>query len=42
LQQAMLPLHSQGLSIQPIEPSLEDVFIALMRHARDNFGGAPS
>jgi ABC-2 type transport system ATP-binding protein len=42
LQQAMLPLHSRGLSIQPIEPSLEDVFIALMRHARDNFGGAPS
>jgi ABC-2 type transport system ATP-binding protein len=37
LQAALAPFHAAGLTIQPIEPSLEDVFIALMQGATDNF-----
>ncbi len=37
LQAATAPLAGQGLRIEPIEPSLEDVFIALMQQAQDNF-----
>ncbi|MBL0728284.1 ABC transporter ATP-binding protein [Piscinibacter sp. HJYY11] len=32
----------EGLRITPIEPSLEDVFIALMQQAQDNFAAPPS
>lgn len=32
----------EGLCITPIEPSLEDVFIALMQQAQDNFAATPS
>jgi ABC-2 type transport system ATP-binding protein len=34
---ASLASLGQGLRITPIEPSLEDVFIALMQQAQDNF-----
>ena len=34
---ALEPFRSAGLMIKPIEPSLEDVFIALMQGATDNF-----
>ena len=34
---AVATLHTEGLTIQPIAPSLEDVFIALMQGATDNF-----
>ena len=34
---ALAPFRSTGLTIKPIEPSLEDVFIALMQGASDNF-----
>lgn len=40
LQAATAPLQGRGLAIQPIEPSLEDVFIALMQNAQDNFAAA--
>lgn len=36
LERATQPLR-EGLKIDPIEPSLEDVFIALMQDAQDNF-----
>jgi ABC-2 type transport system ATP-binding protein len=36
---AALP-DDRGLKIAPIEPSLEDVFIALMQDAQDNFASA--
>lgn len=42
LQAATASLHATGLHIEPIEPSLEDVFIALMQQAQDNFTEAPS
>ena len=38
LERATSPLKGRGLKIDVIEPSLEDVFIALMQHAQDNFG----
>jgi ABC-2 type transport system ATP-binding protein len=34
---ALATLHAEGLTIEPITPSLEDVFIALMQGATDNF-----
>ena len=37
LRAATAPLAGQGLRIESIEPSLEDVFIALMQQAQDNF-----
>jgi ABC-2 type transport system ATP-binding protein len=37
LQQATATLQGRGLKIEVIEPSLEDVFIALMQDAQDNF-----
>jgi len=37
LQAATSSLRDRGLKVQPIEPSLEDVFIALMQDAQDNF-----
>jgi ABC-2 type transport system ATP-binding protein len=37
LQKATAALADEGLHITPIEPSLEDVFIALMQQAQDNF-----
>ncbi|MGH8807578.1 MAG: ABC transporter ATP-binding protein [Noviherbaspirillum sp.] len=37
LDAALAPLHARGLQIAPVETSLEDVFIALMRQAQDNF-----
>jgi ABC-2 type transport system ATP-binding protein len=40
LEQATASLHGRGLKIDVIEPSLEDVFIALMQDAQDNFGTA--
>jgi ABC-2 type transport system ATP-binding protein len=40
LQAATEPLRDRGLAIEPIEPSLEDVFIALMQNAQDNFAAA--
>jgi ABC-2 type transport system ATP-binding protein len=42
LQAATAPLAGQGLHIEPIEPSLEDVFIALMQQAQDNFATTSS
>jgi ABC-2 type transport system ATP-binding protein len=38
LEAAIAPLRNEGVSVEPIEPSLEDVFIALMQDASDNFG----
>jgi ABC-2 type transport system ATP-binding protein len=40
LQRATAVLRERGLKIQPIDPSLEDVFIALMQDAQDNFATA--
>ena len=37
LRAAMAALPESGLNSEPIAPSLEDVFIALMRDAKDNF-----
>ena len=37
LQQAVDALGAPGLHTEPIEPSLEDVFIALMQGAKDNY-----
>jgi ABC-2 type transport system ATP-binding protein len=37
LESATAPLKNRGLKIATIEPSLEDVFIALMQDAQDNF-----
>ncbi|MEO7760715.1 MAG: ATP-binding cassette domain-containing protein, partial [Casimicrobiaceae bacterium] len=37
LESAVAPLRTEGIEITPIEPSLEDVFIALMQDADDNF-----
>ncbi len=37
---AIAPFRGPDLVAQPIAPSLEDVFIALMQDASDNFGGA--
>jgi ABC-2 type transport system ATP-binding protein len=37
---ALATLPAAGLTIQPIAPSLEDVFIALMQEATDNFDPA--
>lgn len=39
LKAAMAPLISDSLKVQVIEPNLEDVFIALMTDAKDNFAG---
>ncbi|MGH8833039.1 MAG: ATP-binding cassette domain-containing protein [Polaromonas sp.] len=41
IQAALASLPSQDLEAEPIQPSLEDVFIALMQDAQDNFAGAP-
>jgi len=38
LEAAVAPLRADGVTVTPIEPSLEDVFIALMQDASDNFG----
>ncbi|UOD32712.1 ABC transporter ATP-binding protein [Massilia violaceinigra] len=40
LAQALAPPALARLAATPIETSLEDVFIALMQDAQDNFGGA--
>jgi ABC-2 type transport system ATP-binding protein len=40
LEQALQPLQTSSLQATPIEASLEDVFIALMQGAKDNFAGA--
>jgi ABC-2 type transport system ATP-binding protein len=40
VQDALAALPFEGLTAEPIEPSLEDVFIALMQDAQDNFAGA--
>ena len=37
LERATRDLGTTDLAIAPIEPSLEDVFIALMQDANDNF-----
>jgi ABC-2 type transport system ATP-binding protein len=37
LKTALAALDADGIAIKPIEPSLEDVFIALMQGATDNF-----
>ena len=37
LDDALAPYRSDAIQIQPIEPSLEDVFIALMQTAKDNY-----
>ena len=37
LERATASLKDRGLKIETIEPSLEDVFIALMQDAKDNF-----
>ena len=39
LQDALAALPFEGLVSEPIAPSLEDVFIALMQDAKDNFAG---
>ena len=39
LQDALAALPFEGLVSEPIAPSLEDVFIALMQDAKDNFTG---
>ena len=39
LQDALAALHVEGLKVESIEPNLEDVFIALMQDARDNYAG---
>ena len=40
LQRAVDALGQTGLRAEPIEPSLEDVFIALMQGAQDNYGAS--
>jgi ABC-2 type transport system ATP-binding protein len=40
VQDALAVLPFEGIKAQAIEPSLEDVFIALMQDAKDNFDGA--
>ncbi len=40
LDTALAALPQQGLAVQMIEPSLEDVFIALMQGAKDNYAEA--
>ena len=40
LQQAVAAIGAAGLHTEPIEPSLEDVFIALMQGATDNYATA--
>jgi len=40
IEDALGALPSEGLTSQAIAPSLEDVFIALMQDAQDNFAGA--
>ena len=42
LERAMASLKERGLKIETIEPSLEDVFIALMQDAQDNFAAKAS
>jgi ABC-2 type transport system ATP-binding protein len=42
LKAALAPLMSGALKVQVIEPNLEDVFIALMTEAKDNFAGVAS
>ena len=42
LERATASLKGRGLKIETIEPSLEDVFIALMQDAQDNFAKAAS
>lgn len=38
LEAALAPLRQPDMRIEPVETSLEDVFIALMHGARDNYG----
>ena len=40
IRQALAAVERQDLHANPIAPSLEDVFIALMQDAKDNFGEA--
>ena len=40
LRRAVEALGQPGLRAEPIEPSLEDVFIALMQGAQDNYGAS--
>ncbi|MEO8135845.1 MAG: ABC transporter ATP-binding protein [Betaproteobacteria bacterium] len=40
LEAAVAPLRRDGLTVTSIEPSLEDVFIALMQDATDNYNPA--
>ena len=42
LERATASLKERGLKIETIEPSLEDVFIALMQDAQDNFAAKAS
>ena len=42
LELATATLRARGLKTSAIEPSLEDVFIALMQDARDNYAEAPA
>jgi len=42
LERATASLKDRGLKIETIEPSLEDVFIALMQDAQDNFAAKAS
>jgi ABC-2 type transport system ATP-binding protein len=37
LDAALAPLRTRGLQVAPVETNLEDVFIALMQQAQDNF-----
>ena len=39
LKEAFASLNAEGLKVEAISPSLEDVFIALMQGATDNFAG---
>jgi len=39
IEDALAALPFEGLAVEAIEPSLEDVFIALMQDAQDNFSG---
>ena len=40
LRRAVEALGQPGLRAEPIEPRLEDVFIALMQGAQDNYGAS--
>ncbi len=42
LNRALAPLADRSLKVESIEPQLEDVFIALMAKANDNFAAKPS